>query len=278
MRRLLINADDFGANPQRTHGIFQCVEFGVVRSVSVLPNMADSDAAAKHAKERKVSAGLHLNLTEEYPLSKPEDLPTLVEMNGLFHDRTKLHQALEEGKVEKASIEREVRAQVEWMFDNYGAPTHVDSHHHVHVYPLVAEALIPILERYGIRFVRIPLEEPLPPFGYEVPAARLERTRDLNVKAAAARDLYAASGILFPDHFRGATLVGNFSLENLRHVIAKLPEGTTELMVHPGSPIAYGTPFDLDPQRQTELRALLDESIPALLMEKKVELVSYEDL
>lgn len=58
----------------------------------------------------------------------------------------------------------------------------------------------------------------------------------------------------------------------------KLPEGTTELMVHPGSPLPYGLPFDIDPQRQTELRMLIDESIPELLKTQKVELISYRDL
>jgi predicted glycoside hydrolase/deacetylase ChbG (UPF0249 family) len=49
-------------------------------------------------------------------------------------------------------------------------------------------------------------------------------------------------------------------------------------MVHPSSDITYGTPFDLDPQRQTELRMLLDPSIKDLLAEKKIELCSYGDL
>ncbi|MDO8648827.1 MAG: ChbG/HpnK family deacetylase [Candidatus Peregrinibacteria bacterium] len=278
MRRLIINADDLGINPQRSHGIFQCQEFGVVTNASLIANGSDSDAAARRARERGVPTGLHLNLTEEEPLSKPDDVPGLVEMNGTFFDRLRLRAALDAGTVPERSLEREIRAQVEWFFDAHGNPTHVDGHHHIHIHPAVIEALIPILERYGIRSVRIPCEEPLPPFGYEIPEEQLLHTRALNELAKNARERYTGQGILTTDHFRGATLVGNASLKNIRHVLSKLPEGTTELMVHPGSPCTFGTPFDIDPQRQTEMRMLLDSSIAELLAEKKVELISYADL
>ncbi len=278
MRRLIITADDLGINAQRSHGIFQCVEFGVVTNASLMPNGADRDMAGRHARERGVAAGLHLTLTEDYPLNTAGEIETLLESNGAFLPKAKMRKALEEGAVDAVHLAREIRAQVEWMFDIYGAPTHVDGHHHIHVWPAVVHALLPVLERYGIRFVRVPLEEPLPLFGYEVPAEQMTATRAMNERARAARELYAAHGILSTDHFRGLTLAGNASLKNLRHVLGRLPEGTTELMVHPGSQTTYGTPFDLDPQRQTELRMLLDESIPAFLQEKKIELRSWSDL
>jgi chitin disaccharide deacetylase len=277
MRRLIINADDLGMNPQRTHGIFQCFEYGVVTSTSILPNMTDSATAAKHAREKGLPAGLHLNFTEDYPLSKPDDVSSLVDANGMFHPRERFWQLLEEGAIVQEHLEREIRAQVEWFFDNNGSPTHVDGHMHMHIFGIVIEALIPVLERYGIRFVRIPYET-LPPHGYVVPPERLAFAEKINAAALRAREVYTAHGIQSTDHFRGLTLQGNASLKNIRHIINKLPEGTTELMVHPGSAISFGTPFDLDPQRQTELRMLQDPSIRELLNEKKVELISYGDL
>lgn len=278
MHRLIINADDLGVNAQRSHGIFQCFEFGIVRSASLLPNGSDSDNAAKRARERGLPVGLHLNLTEEYPLSPKGDIETLVDANGHFFDRHRLRQLLEDDAIDKSHIEREVRAQIEWIFDTHGPITHLDGHHHIHLHPSIIAAVMPLLERYGVRFVRIPEELPLPPFGYEVSEEQLSKTSRINTMAHTARDRYAANGFLSTDHFRGLTLVGNASLKNLRHIIAKLPEGTTELMVHPGSPTAYGTPFDLDPQRQTELRMLTDESVPALIAQRKIELCGWGEL
>lgn len=276
--RLIINADDLGVNPQRTHGIFQCWEFGVVTSVSMFANMTDSQDAAKRAKEKGVSAGLHLNLTDEYPISKKDDVSTLVDANGCFFDAPRLRQLLSEGAVKSEHLEREIRAQVEWVFDVYGQPTHVNGHMSVNVLPAVIDALIPIMERYGIRFTRIPCELPLPPHGYEITDAELATARKINEESTIAREMYGAHGIHSTDHFRGQTLLGNASLKNLRHNLSRLEEGTTELRVHPGSQSVYGTPFDLDPQRQTELRMLLDESIPAMLKEKKIELINWSDL
>ncbi len=278
MRRLIINADDLGANSQRSHGIFQCFEFGIVTNATLLANMQDSDSAGKHARERGLPTGLHLNLTEEYPLSKRSDIETLLEGNGMFLSRKKFFPALDAGEIEKEHLEREIRAQVEWFFDIHGSPTHVDGHHHIQTHPLVAAALIPILETYGIRFVRVPMEEPLPPFGYIITDEQLENVRILNEAAKESREMYRAYGIESSDHFRGSTLAGNASLKNLRHIIGRLLDGTTELMVHPGSAIAFGTPFDLDPQRQTELRMLTDPSIREELAERKIELCSYADL
>ncbi len=278
MRMLIINADDLGANTQRTHGIFQCFEFGIVTSATLLPNAVDSDRAGKQAREKKLPTGLHLNMTEEYPLSKAEGIESLLEGNGMFLVGDRMRKALDQGEVKKEHLEREIRAQIEWFFDTVGAPTHVDSHHHIHTHPAVAAALIPVLERYGVRFVRIPLEEPVPPFGYIIPDEQIEKVRRINDAARVAKEMYGAYGIATSDHFRGLTLAGNAALKNLRHILGRLPEGVTELMVHPGSACTYGTPFDLDPQRQTELRMLTDVSIAEELREREIKLGSYGDL
>ncbi|MBM3231276.1 ChbG/HpnK family deacetylase, partial [Candidatus Peregrinibacteria bacterium] len=247
-------------------------------SASLWPNVPDSLTAAKHAVERGFPVGLHLNLVEEYPLSKSGDVASLLGSTGMFYGVTKLFTLLDEGVVQKEHIEREVRAQIEWCFDQGFTPTHVSGNWDAHVHPAIAAVLTPLMLRYGIRFVRIPCEEPLPPFGFEIPELQLAEIRSINAIAKAARPIFEAEGIGFTDHFRGHTLLGNASAKNLRHILARLPEGTTELMVHPGSQSSYGTPFDLDPQRQTELNMLMDESLKADLAERKIALVSYGDL
>ncbi len=276
MKRLIINADDLGVNTQRTHGIFICAEEGVVTNCSLLPNFADSNTAAKHAREREVDCGLHLNFTEGAPLSKQDDIRTLLTPDGFFLGRETFQRMLLAGDIQREHMEREARAQVEWMFDHYGSPTHMDSHHNIHIQPAVIPLLITIMDRYGIGLVRITREYFDPPF--EVSDAQKEYVATVTAQAEEAFKLYSASGIRSTDHFRGLLLGGNASLKNLRHILAKLPEGTTELMVHPGSPLPYGLPFDIDPQRQTELRMLIDESIPDLMKSLKIEPVSYRDL
>ncbi len=277
-RLLIINADDCGINSSRTHGIFEAVEFGAVTSVTVIPNETDSQTAARHARERDVPAGLHLNLTEGFPLSKPEDVSTLIMGNGEFYEPGKLRQLLSEGAIDRAHLEREIRAQCEWLLDEYGQPTHLDGHHHIHIHPFIVQVLLPILDRYAINFVRIPAEDPLPPFGYVITEEEVAKARTITAQANEARKLFEANHIRSTDHFRGLTLAGNASQKNLRHILNRLPEGSTELMVHPGSMAAYGTPFDLDPQRQTELHMVLNPEVRALCAEKKIRLGSFRDL
>ena len=276
-KRLIITADDLGSSPQRSHGIFLCFEQGVVRSAGLIPNMTDSDRAAKHAREKKLACGLHLNLTNDSPISNPKDVETLVDAQGNFLGNTGLRRMLADGAIDPQHLERELRAQAEWMLDHHGHPTHVSGHRHIHVHPRVLPLLIPIMERYGMHTLRLPIET-LPPFGYEITDAETERIAAINAEAEAARQLLHGTVIGHADHFRGETLLGNASKKNLRHILARLPDGTTELMVHPSSPSAYGTSFDLDPQRITELQMLLDPELPKLLAERKIELITYAGL
>lgn len=277
MKRLIINADDFGINTARTHGIFIGFEQGIVRNASLVVNQSSSAAAAKHARERGLPTGLHLNFTEDFPLSKPEHVSTLLSPSGMFRDRHELRRLMDDGTVEREHVEREARAQIEWFLDNHGQPTHLDSHHHIHIHPVVIHALIPILDRYAISAVRIPYE-PLPPVGWNITEEQLVKSQAISDMAAAARPIYSANGIRSTDHFRGLAMSGNASKKVLRHILSRLPEGTTELMTHPGSPASYGTPFDLNPQRQTELNMLIDDTMPEQLKGYGIELCSYQDL
>ncbi len=277
MMRVIINADDLGINPQRSHGIFLCHEQGVVTSASLIVNGSDSAAAAKRAGERGLPIGLHINLTEGSPISKPDAIPTLLTTDGYLLTREDFIESMKRGSIDRMHIEREIRAQFEWFIEHSGQPTHVDSHHHIHVYPWMTELLIPILDRYSISYVRIP-EEPLPPFGYDIDPERLTRAEKISARGKKARELFLAHGIRSTDHFRGLALTGHSSMRNLRHTFNRLPEGTTELMVHPGSHNPHGEAFDRDPQRQTEINMLLDEDTRVMMKEKGVELCSFGDL
>ena len=276
-RRLIVNADDLGISVSRTHGIFAAYEQGIVTSTTVLPNGSDAARAAKHAREKKIPTGLHIVLTEGEPLSPHASIASLAEDNGAFFDRFTLRRKLSAGDIDAVHLERELRAQLEWAFDHCGEVTHVDSHHHVHIHEAVVAVLVPMLQRYGLRWVRIP-EEPLPPYGFVIDDEQLERSRVIAEQAAAARRAYTAEGIASTDAFRGLALVGNASQKNLRHILGRLPDGVTELMVHPGSVASSGTPFDLDPQRQTELQMLTDASLAASLQERAITLTSYRSL
>jgi predicted glycoside hydrolase/deacetylase ChbG (UPF0249 family) len=277
VRRLIINADDLGITSQRSHGIFTAHEHGFVTSASLIPNFSESQKAARHAREKELPTGLHINLTEGDPISADSDIASLLTTDGYFLGRETLHRMLSEGEIDKFHIERELRSQFEWFMEHYGQPTHVDGHHHIHVHPFVAPILVTLFDRYGISFVRIP-SEPVPPFGFMIEEVQLKKIVAINNQADAARTLFEAHGVKTTDHFRGMALCGNASNRNLRHILSRLPEGVTELMVHPGSQNPIGDAFETDPQRVTEFNMVMNPELVTEFAERKIELCSYADL
>ncbi|MCX5834362.1 MAG: ChbG/HpnK family deacetylase [Deltaproteobacteria bacterium] len=72
-RSLVINADDLGADEARNEGIFEAIDAGVVTSASLLANgpaLEDALARMRALKNRKVSFGFHLNLSQGTPVSE----------------------------------------------------------------------------------------------------------------------------------------------------------------------------------------------------------------
>ena len=275
MRRLILNADDLGINPSRDHGIFECIERGILTSATLVVNGSGALRAAERTRRMDFPTGLHLNFTEGFPLSK--NAPSLLSGEGLFLDRTRFPRALEEGEIDPRHVEWEFRAQMDWLLEHRGEATHLDSHHHVHVHPAIVQILAPLLPQYGIRFVRIP-EEPAPPDHVPLSAERLAALKRTAEDARAARELYSAHGVGSSDHFRGMAFAGNASKKAFRQLTRAIPEGITELGMHPGQVDPNGDPFSQDPQRETEREILIDEEMPAYLAQQKVVLVSYGDL
>ncbi|TSD00108.1 MAG: hypothetical protein Greene101449_321, partial [Candidatus Peregrinibacteria bacterium Greene1014_49] len=271
MRRLIVNADDLGINAPRTHGIFACMDQGIVRSATLIPNMADSEAAIRHCKERGIGIGLHINLSEGAALSNERDIATLLDPSGFLMGKIRTRKALDENTIDPTHLERELRAQLEWCLDHYGQPTHVDGHQHLHIHPAVAPVLAPILSRYGITIVRVP-KETLERLPWEIPEERAAWIAMISGQASHAQEIFSSLDLRTTDHFRGMALSGEANARKFRHLLCALPEGTTELMVHPGACDPAGDDFSRDPQRETERNMLCDPDLPALLQSRGIEL------
>ncbi len=86
MRRLIINADDFGMSQEVNEGIKKGIKAGVINSVSLMANMSYFDDAVKFLKNHeKIAIGLHFNITEGAPLSQPKKIQTLLREDNNFY-------------------------------------------------------------------------------------------------------------------------------------------------------------------------------------------------
>jgi predicted glycoside hydrolase/deacetylase ChbG (UPF0249 family) len=134
MGLLIINADDWGRDPETTDRIFDCVVRGTVTSASAMVFMEDSERAASIAKERGFDAGLHINFTT--PFSAPNTPDRLKERHqkiAAFLVRRRLNQIIFHPGL-ASSFEYVMAAQMEEYCRLYGTkPERLDGHHHMHL-------------------------------------------------------------------------------------------------------------------------------------------------
>lgn len=278
MRQLIINADDLGMDAARNHGIFDTLENGAVSSATLLTGMASSQRAILHAKHENLPIGLHFNISEGSPICKQDDVHTLVNRDGFFWGKDETRRELDDGRIKKEHIERELRAQMEWFIDHRGeSPTHLDGHHHLHVHPLIAPLIGPVLENCGVLWVRVPEENPNDT-KWDLEPERIAWMSLVSKQAAEARKHFHSQGLRTPDNFRGMAMVGESGARKFRNMLAAIPDGITEVMVHPGMCDPMGTEFSRNPQRETEMRMLMDPELKKLLQSQKIELVSFRDI
>lgn len=159
-RILIINADDFGLTEGVNRAIVDCHLAGSVTSTTLMVNMP----AAAHAMELaaanpSLGVGWHANLTLGRCVSMPQKISSLVGPDGTFHPRGTMEQRLILGRIRREEVALELEAQYR-RFCGFGRqPTHIDSHQHVHVFPLVFDSLAALAEREKLP-VRMPWRWP----------------------------------------------------------------------------------------------------------------------
>lgn len=170
--RIIINADDFGGSDDTTSAIIECFEGGLVTSTSIMPSAPETERALEYASAHpEFSYGAHLQFVGdgiERPVSSPELVSELVDSEGRFLATNTIRLRALLGRIPAAQIQREVVAQIGILHRHGIAVSHVDSHRHVHKFPLFQRALAGVLPRLGIEsirnvqdtFLRRPVEHP----------------------------------------------------------------------------------------------------------------------
>lgn len=166
--KLIVNADDYGFDCNRTMAICECFNRGLIGQTTLMVNMPWCERAVQMAREkgfiRKV--GLHFNLTKGRAMSdEMRQNRTFCDESGCFtgdFHRSRIHRFWL-GIRDRRAVAAEARAQLE-AYLNLGLPLmHLDSHHHVHTDPSIAGILLPIAREKGFRTVRISRNLPVSP-------------------------------------------------------------------------------------------------------------------
>jgi len=159
---LIVNADDFGLTEGVNRAVLATHTAGALTSTTLMVSMPAADQAMALAAEAPgLAVGWHANLSLGRPLRLPEEVPTLVDREGRFHPRAALERRLLLGRVAAADIRRELEAQFTRFLAWGRRPSHVDSHQHLHAFPLVFDALAELATREGLP-MRLPWRWPGP--------------------------------------------------------------------------------------------------------------------
>jgi hopanoid biosynthesis associated protein HpnK len=287
VKQLIVNADDFGLTENVNNGIWDSHCDGIVTSTTLLANgMAFEDAAAEGKRIHELGIGVHLNLTEGKPVADAKKIPTLVDRGGRLHMApARLWAGIAAGQVSLSDIETEFRAQVTKIFHAGIRPTHFDGHKHVHVLPRVSEVVIRLAREFHIPAVRCPEEQNSHAGGTLVNGrhsglSALKQSvvsRAVSLMAGSFRTKLARAGLLSSTHFFGISRTGFLDADAIRQILENLPEGTSELMCHPGY-------HDVDlersgtrllTEREIEIQGLTATSVRNLVESTGIQLLNY---
>lgn len=290
MRRLIINADDFGMTPGVNRAIAESHRAGIVTSATLMANEGATDEAALLAAHLpSLSTGCHIVLVDGKPISDLKQVPSLVSQNGVptqFRpDVAHLAAAAISGKVHEQDVHREASAQIERLQSRGIALSHVDCHMHSHILPVVARSVLGAARAHGIRAVRNPFEP-----AWAVAATHKfssprswNRSAQITVLRALRKQFLEGverHGMKTTDGTIGIAVTGLLNRQLLERLVTALPEGTWELVTHPGyhdKELARAS-TELKESRAVELELLMSPATSELLGKHGVQLVSYREL
>ena len=287
MRDLIVNADDLGWTEGVNRGIAEAHRKGLVTSTSLLANGHAFESALEVARTNpELGVGVHLNLSDGPPTAPASSV------SGLLNGTGKLEGGPESWLLRIASrslsaeeVEREWDAQIRKVRDAAIQPTHLDGHKHVHMLPGLFDVALRLAKRHGIRAVRVSHEESklrsaLSSARDQHPGVVLKQgvqARGLKLLARDAKEMADRAGVATTDYFCGIAQTGVLTREGVAQLLSNLPEGTTELMCHPGyaDEELRRTGTRLQESRQTELEILTDAEIRKLVASKGIRLINY---
>ena len=268
MKRLIINADDYGHCDDVNFAVEQVATSGLLGGVSILANGERLGPAMAFLQSHKeISAGVHLNVVEGMPVARAAEVRELVGGDGRFVGILQIMKRwiLHPIAVFRA-VETEWRTQIESLL-KYGVRlTHADSHQHLHAFPPAYRCALKLCKEYGIPAIRYPDE------GGANSNRRLQSVA-LRTSLAVSRAGTPGRSLLSNDCFRGFGRSGGYGLAELIEDLAGIPEGLTELALHPS--MCDGVPYPRI-SGDRERRALLHESFPDLIKQLGIELTTWE--
>jgi hopanoid biosynthesis associated protein HpnK len=290
VRRLIVNADDFGFTLGVNRAIVEAHTRGIVTSATLMANGRAFEDAVRLAKTvPRLSVGCHVVLIDGEPVLDAERLPslTVADSGGArFRDGLKSFAARAlAGRLNSDEIELEASAQIHKLQSAGLTVSHIDTHKHTHLFPQVLQPLLRAARACGVRAVRNPFGPRKPLRSSDLlprPSlwTRYGEVKILRLLASKFRNTAHQQGMETPDGTFGVVVTGALDEKLFRAIARIIPEGTWEFVCHPGyyDDDLKSAKTRLRQSRETELRVLTMPEARQLLSDQGIALISYREL
>lgn len=290
MKKVIINADDFGLSSSINEGIIRGYREGVITSASFIVNMPGfEDALRLIRKNPELSVGIHINIIRGLPILSADNLKSFTKRGYFLGNIFKLLGAIYSKRLNLKELEMECRAQIEMLLKHRINITHLDSEKHIHMIKPIFEIISRTAKDYGItkiRFInKIPLlYQNISSFSLFF-KKQFYRNLLLKITSACNRPIITRYNIKTTDYFYDISQAGNITSYMLKRILCSLKKGTTEIMCHPGyigeewrqHPLCKEK-YYLNLNRELELKALLDFRLIELIRKLNIKLISFKEL
>jgi predicted glycoside hydrolase/deacetylase ChbG (UPF0249 family) len=286
--RLIVNADDFGLTQGVNRAILEAHCHGIVTSATLMANgQAFDDASLRATSMSRMSVGCHVVVVDGSPVLGGKQTPSTLS-NKKFDDR-RFYQSLSgfavravSGNIDAGEIEAEATAQIRKLQAAGIVVSHLDTHKYTHIFPPVLRPLLRAAKACGVPAMR----NPFGPLHVSIVAKqpslwkRFGKVTVLSPLGKAFRRSVIDAGMLAPDRTVGIVTTSSMNVRLFESIVDSLPEGTWELVCHPGYNDAElgSIRTRLRESRAVELRLLTSPEAREILNRSGVKLISYREV
>lgn len=268
MKLLIVTADDFGLHPAVNRAVEQAAREGVLTAASLMVGAPAAADAVHRARDLPgLAVGLHLVLADGWSVLPPSRVPALVDAQGRFGNNM-----VRDGvrffalPTVRRQLEAEIRAQFQAFADTGLTLDHVNAHKHFHLHPTLLEMMLRIGGEFGIPAVRLPREPAWAARRAGGTIAGSTVAGLLSPWLAIMRRRLRGARIAHNDYVFGMSDSGSMDEARLLEILGKLPDGITEIYLHPAAASGAAIAPSMGSYRHAdELAALLSPRVRAAI-------------
>ena len=278
MKRIIVTADDFGMCKFVDDAIIELISCGTLSSTNVLVNFKEEESAKKLKEFSNISIGIHWNLTLGKPVSKPEDVQSLVDKDGNFYSSIELKNRLLKRKLLKKDIERELKAQFDCFCERYKKlPIYWNTHENISHNKFIFDICCNVAKEKKIKatrnFDRVYID-------FELVNNKIRRIREYIVRTILHCRYKKIEAFFKMPNGRIVCFFNNSKtdIERNKKAILEYKYDNIEMVIHPATNIDYDLFGNIGKDRIEEYNVYRSKEMYDFLHNNKIKIITFEDL